>query len=211
VTLVLRAALLVLLLLGFVPASETAFAETASADAARAFDIPPLPLEDALYAFGAATGIEVYADGATLAGKRSTAVKGELAPDRALREMLVGTGLDARMMGPRAITIVTRRDDSGLYRRYSAVLQQSALRRLCAEGGAGLGTYRIAAAIWLDSGGHVQRLELLSSTGDPVRDRIVHDRLMGIAAGDIPPALPQPVVMVILPRDVAGRTGCGNG
>lgn len=202
---------MMLLLVGLVPLSDIAAAEPPPADVARVFDIPSLPLEDALYAFGAATGIEVYADGAALAGKRSTAVSGALLPDRALRALLSGTGLDARTIGPRAITLAPRRDDNAIYRQYSAVLQQAALRQLCSEGGTDLGSYRVATAIWLDPDGRVRRLELLSSTGDPTRDRMLHDRLMGVRAGDIPSTLPQPVVMVMLPRDAADRTGCGRG
>lgn len=200
-----------LLLVGLVPLSDMVVAETLQADIARVFNIPSLPLEDALYAFGAATGIEVYADGAALAGKRSTAVSGELVPDRALRELLLGTGLDARTIGPRAITLTPRQDDTAIYRQYSAILQKAALHQLCSEGGTDLGSYRIASAIWLDPDGRVRRLQLLSSTGDPARDRMLHDRLMGVRAGDIPPMLPQPVVMVILPRDAADRTGCSRG
>ncbi|GGF06543.1 hypothetical protein GCM10011611_10060 [Aliidongia dinghuensis] len=72
---------------------------------------------------------------------------------------------------------------------------------LCRELGTRPGSYRAAMRLWLDPSGTVSRADLLSSTGDPVRDRRLHETLVGSGVGTPPPvALPQPVIVVILPR-----------
>lgn len=45
-------------------------------DHRASFDIPAQPLADALVAYGSATGIEVFYDGALAIGRRSTAMTG---------------------------------------------------------------------------------------------------------------------------------------
>ncbi|MEW6639087.1 MAG: secretin and TonB N-terminal domain-containing protein [Pseudomonadota bacterium] len=169
----------------------------------QAFDIASQPLEDALYAFGAATGIEVFADGGTVRGRQSSAVKGVMAAAQALQLLLAGTGLAAHTIGARAITLAPLPSDparAARYRAYSAQLQRAALRQLCGSGDVDLGSYRIALQLWLNEAGAVRRAVLLSSTGDDTRDGRIHDRIVQMSAGRPPPALPQPVVMVILPR-----------
>jgi secretin/TonB-like protein len=180
-------------------------------DAVIAFDIASLPLEDALYAFGAATGIEVFVDGGAVTGRRSTGVKGSFTAAQALHVLLNGTGLDAQPIGARAITLSPgpqQRSSTAVYRSYSAMLQNAVLRRLCGEGGIAFGAYRIAMQLWLTEAGTVRRIELLSSTGDQARDHRISNLLEGISAGKPPPILPQPVVMVILPLSIRDSGDC---
>lgn len=163
-------------------------------------EIPSQPLEDALYAFGAATGISVLVDGRDIVGLRSTAVTGTFTSWHALRILLMGTGFDARQMKGGAVTLSRATANSGEFRAYSAVLQNAVLAQLCKDGELRLGTFRLALQFWLDDMGHVRRVALLSSTGDSVRDRRIQERLAGISAEAPPRDLPQPVGMVILPR-----------
>ena len=182
-----------------------------SRDATISFDIPSQPLEDALYAFGAASGIEVFVDGSAVGGRRSTAVKGTLTVTQALQLLLSGTGLDAHAIGNRAITLSADRpqmSSAASFRDYSAILQKAALRQLCGMGGSRPGSFRIAMQLWLDDAGGVERVELLSSTGDPARDEQIRGLLKAISVTRPPPALPQPIVMVILPRPAAESGDC---
>lgn len=64
-----------------------------AADARFHFDIPAQSLETALAAYVAVTGVETIYDSELMGARRSTAVKGVLAPDVALRVLLEGTGL----------------------------------------------------------------------------------------------------------------------
>jgi hypothetical protein len=172
---------------------------------ARSFDIPAQPLEDALYAFDVATGIEVFVDGATVAGRRSVAIKGMFTPLDALRALLAGTGLDARSIGADAVTLYSSQPQitasSLTYRDYSALVQTAVVRALCTMPDVRPGSYRVAMQLWLAPTGVVLAASLLSSTGDAERDRRIRDVLAGLPVGRAPPpALPQPVIMVILPR-----------
>jgi hypothetical protein len=189
----------------FAQASDTARSSIDNPAATKTFDIPSQPLEDALYAFDSVTGIEVFVDGSSVAGRRSTAIKGAFMPVNALRAMLAGTGLEAKTIGPNAVTLALREPqdsvNSSTYRNYSALVQTAVVRRLCAESDIRPGSYRIAAQLWLGPTGTVSAANLLSSTGDPERDRRVQQVLARISIGKSPPpALPQPIIMVILPR-----------
>lgn len=65
---------------------------------ARQFDIPEQDLAAALKAFATASGREVVAATAVIAGKRSAAVAGDFDAPRALALLLVGTGLRAEQI-----------------------------------------------------------------------------------------------------------------
>ncbi|MFT4047542.1 MAG: TonB-dependent hemoglobin/transferrin/lactoferrin family receptor [Solimonas sp.] len=74
-----------------VPAQE---GPVAMVDAASAhYDIPSLPLIEALALFGRQSGAQVTAEAALTQARRSTAVLGDYAADAALRRLLLGTGL----------------------------------------------------------------------------------------------------------------------
>lgn len=63
-------------------------APTAAVD----LDIPSQPLADALLAYGTATGLQVFYDGALEVGHRSTTVKGRFTSMTGLQTLLQGTG-----------------------------------------------------------------------------------------------------------------------
>ena len=206
--------LLVLCVLGVLspPAGAEARHEPDRSQIAVELDIPAQALEDALYAFSAATGIAVYVDGSTVSGRRSTAVKGTFTAVEALRILLTDAGLDAQPVGARAVTLLARpaqkRPNSMEYRRYSAILQSAALRRLCGDDMTSPGSYRMAMQLWVDERGQVTRVELLSSTGDAARDSRVHELMTQVSAEPPPPMLRQPIVLVILPRPPEATGDC---
>jgi iron complex outermembrane receptor protein len=71
------------------------------------YDIPALPLNEALVRFSQVTGLDVVVDQDLVKGKRSTAVRGAMAAESALQRMLAGTGLSARVT---ADGVVIRRE-----------------------------------------------------------------------------------------------------
>lgn len=85
-----------------VPASQSP-----SSPAAR-YDIPPGPLQRVLDDFEAATGYRVTLDDPSLATLPSPGVTGVFTPERALEELLEGTGLAARLVGERHAAIGLR-------------------------------------------------------------------------------------------------------
>ncbi|MGH8534697.1 MAG: STN domain-containing protein [Gammaproteobacteria bacterium] len=73
--------------------------------APRSFDIPAQSLEGALIAFGTQSGIEVLFNSDTSKDLRSPGVSGTHIPDHALRLLLAGTGLTAKVTSTGAVTI----------------------------------------------------------------------------------------------------------
>jgi hypothetical protein len=70
------------------------------------FDIPGQILADALYAYSAATGIEILVPQQMIAQLRSAAIVGMFTPEDALHSLLAGTGLAPRYTGANAFTLV---------------------------------------------------------------------------------------------------------
>ena len=108
-----------------------------SADAAQdeqvRFEIAAQPLASALDAYSAATGLEVFYDGALVAGQRSRAIHGVLEPKAALRELLAGSGLTARSTGMRSFTLVSSasiRVAGATDQSYFATLQKEVSREI---------------------------------------------------------------------------------
>ena len=64
------------------------------------FNIPAQPLSSAIAAFIKATGWEVGFTTQAVSGKRSAPVRGAMSPAQALRTLLEGTGVAARISGP---------------------------------------------------------------------------------------------------------------
>lgn len=71
----------------------------------KRFDIPTLPLADALMAFGIQSGLQVSVDTALLAGLRSPGVQGPQTPERALAALLAGTGMTWRFSSANTVVV----------------------------------------------------------------------------------------------------------
>lgn len=72
------------------------------------FNIPSLPLVQALARYGEASGFAVLVDSGMAAGRRSSPVKGYLDPYLALTYLLHGSGLTARYTGANAFTLMVK-------------------------------------------------------------------------------------------------------
>jgi hypothetical protein len=177
-------------------------------------DIPAQSLASALQAYSILTGREIFYDGALVLGRRSAAVNGIFPPDAALRALLLGTDFVSRPLGSHGFTITpaphTAIDSSGPddalapdrgYERYFAALQVSLRDVLCRSSETRPGSYRLLIRFWLTPSGDILRPQLISSTGDPERDRAFAAALPMINAGGPPPAgMPQPLTMIVFPR-----------
>jgi hypothetical protein len=187
-------------------------------DAPIDFSIPALPLTRALDAYSAATGLMVLYDSALADGRRSTAVGGKLMPDVALRVLLEGTGLVVFSSG-RAFAIEAAPADqqdatTGLDAAelsYLALVQQAIEQGFCERAETRPGAYRAALQFRIGSSGEVLSPELLSSTGDQTRDRVIVELLGRLRVGrEPPPRLAQPVSMIISPRPPAQSGDCSR-
>ncbi|MGO4717471.1 STN domain-containing protein [Bradyrhizobium sp. 2TAF24] len=206
------------MLVGLLVSIASALPRTpAAAEQRITFDIPAQPLDAALSAYGAATGIQLLFDPALTEGRRAASLKGTFTADAALGQLLAGTGIAARMIGDQGFTLVAmpvkgHARDSGemspsvrRFQSYSATLQRAMRNALCRFGETAPGAYRVLAQVWIGPSGATERAELLTSSGDAGRDAMLAASFRGLALGSLPPVdLPQPVTLLITSEDAAG-------
>lgn len=97
-------------------ASAPAAGEPAGAVAqseALTFAIPALPLDEALVAYGSASGVQVLYPAALTQGLKSAPVDGRFTREEALARLLAGTGLDYRFTDAHSVTLGDHRSDAG--------------------------------------------------------------------------------------------------
>ena len=200
--------------LGLLFAVDAAIAQ----DQRASFDIPAQPLADALVAYGAATGIEVFYDGALAVGRRSTAVTGVHQSMVALQILLRGTGQVPRTTDHAGtVTIVRAPLETaasqtaalGRYEPFFAVLQARASEVLCKSDEAKPGDEQIILSFWFDPAGMVSRVQVLDSEMSPERRLAIASGVQGLHVGRaVPAGLPQPVTMAIYAPSPGEATGC---
>jgi hypothetical protein len=166
------------------------------------FEIASQPIIEALDQYSAVTGREIFYDGALAAGRRSNPVQGLLAPDAALRELLVGTGLIAKATGKTSFTLkvaALTRIPGLAVESYFAQVRITVSRALCAHAETRPSDQDRLVRIWVAPGGSVERAQLvsLSDKQAPARD-VDQTHLLGLPVGPPPAGMPQPLVMAIL-------------
>src|SRR5262249_2098559 len=90
----------------------------------------------------------------------------------------------------------SRRDQT----RYDTALQSDVMLALCRDAATRPGQYRAALDLWVTPSGRVDHVDLLSSTGDPGRDKRIVTALDELASMPPPPGLSQPTTLLLLPK-----------
>jgi protein TonB len=85
---------------------------------------------------------------------------------------------------------------------YAGLLKNEILDRLQEEERARSGSYSVPVRAWVRQDGTIERIELVRSTGDRVRDQAIEKVLAGISRlpQAPPPNMPQPMVLRIVSR-----------
>jgi TonB family protein len=179
------------------------------------FDIAAQPLAAALQCIALQSGRPALFDSAAVSGRTSAAVRGHHAPETALRLLLEGTGLAAESMrdGPAdafvlkpvdARALAARTATDGVDTDYGAWVQARVWQALCADARTAPGGYRTLLRFEVDATGALQKPRLLTSTGNARRDAAVREALQRVRVDRAPPpAMAQPLTLVLLPRDAA--------
>jgi hypothetical protein len=185
------------------------------AEESVSFDIPSQPLAKALYAFSAATGIEVLVDARQVAGHRAPDLKGSLPPHEALSILLAGSNLAARELGQETVMLAAMSPAPAAAledQRYFADVQRAVEHALCADERTLPGRYRLALKLWIGPSGEVTRAKRLDTTGDRARDEAVDAAISRISVGKSPPPLlAQPIALIVWPSYTGAITGCSAG
>jgi len=190
----------------------------AAARAPIEFDIPAQPLDQALAAFGAASGLQIFYETALTHGRQSAEVRGRLEPEAALRLLLRGSGLTARVIATGTISITPAREADAAavavqrqikhaYLPYYGYLQAGVMTALCADPRTRPGRYHIALQYWVDATGRIAEVKLIGSSGNEARDAAIIGALQGV--GLPPPGdMPQPVTMAVEPTGPSDPAAC---
>ncbi|MFD4838741.1 STN domain-containing protein [Achromobacter sp. NPDC058515] len=187
-----------------------------------AFAIAAQPLAQALAEYSLVSGLTVLVDSALTEGRQAPAVMGNYAPGEALRKLLAGSSLAIRYASAQSFTLVAEQAPAvrnGQQARrlrdtqYAAALQGAVKRALCAAAGAEPGSYRALMQLWFDKAWRVSRVSWVASTGSPGLDGQLEAALRGVAVGPLPAGMPQPVTLLLEPRnagDCAGMPGASR-
>mgnify|MGYP006174798689 CR=1 FL=1 len=181
------------------------------------FRIDAGTLGPALHAYGRATGIAVMLDD-RYSDRPVQAVAGSYTASAAMQRLLSGTGLLARFIGGDAVIVYAPQSTSepsaarpsaqASYGDYVARLQTEVTQVLCRQPQTRPGRYRLALQMRLDGVGQVAGLRLLDSTGEASRDQAVASALQALSFAPPPPAMPQPVLLLLVPDGPGALTRC---
>lgn len=179
-------------------------------------DIGPQPLDQALDAFGAVTGFQIFYETALTAGRRSSAVRGVFDRETALRVLLAGSDLTARVIAANTISIAPLPGISADLQQakqasvaYYGSMQTSIMKALCRNAETRPGTYRIAMQYWIDGMGRIARFKMIASSGDTGRDDAIRRAMQSVVFQPPLRDLPQPVTLAIEPAARDEPAGCG--
>lgn len=180
------------------------------------FNIPSQPLADALVAYGAATGLEVYYDGTLAVGRRSAALDGSFMPMHGLEILLDGTGFWPRATAPDSFTLISlqraelpARLPESLLRQHEpffSALQAGIAAALCDTDADQV--KQIIFSFWITGTGAIYGARLLGSEQSASGARLV-ERVNKVNIGRPSPAdVPQPITMAVYPPSGEGVSGC---
>jgi TonB family protein len=192
-----------------------------AAAASFEFDIPAQPLESALDRFAAISGRSALFSSAMVAGLTAAPVHGPYTPMEALHHMLEGTGLDVEevisghvaalilrpVAAPPPASAAPQATVEERLQAYDSLLQTRIWASLCADPRTAESDYRSLLRFSVSPSGRIERVRLLGTSGDAHRDAALLDIAQHVQLEPPPAELPQPVTLLILPRQ-AGGPGC---
>ncbi|MCQ6255690.1 TonB C-terminal domain-containing protein [Pseudomonas sp. Q11] len=185
-------------------------------------DIAPQELTTALEQFSRATGMAVLVDHQLSSQRHTLGVQGLFTASQGLNVLLRGTGLVAHYARADAFTLQPVRirevplppgtapglSDSN----YAAAIQTVIQRNLCRSPLTRPGSFRAVLQVWIGRDGVVQHSRLVSSTGEPIRDKALVNSLQNLRIDrPAPSSLRQPVTLLLLPDSSGKSMECTAG
>lgn len=177
------------------------------------FDLPAQPLQSALDAYSAITGLSGFYSAESIAGHTSAAIRGWYTPDAVLRMLIENTGLIAYYTAPDAFVLepaperrVPRAAASAA--GYEGLVQSRVRDEFCRDPRIEPGDYRIAVSFYINEQGRIEQPRLLDSTGNEARDEAILGALRRVDIGLSPADASRPFAMLILPRSLTINQDC---
>ncbi|MCA6112679.1 STN domain-containing protein [Bradyrhizobium cenepequi] len=200
-----------------------AFAQVSGSATEYQFDIPSQPLASSLKVYSITTGLELYYESSLVDRHRSPALRGSFSRDAALRRLLESTGLSIASFEPGTVTILSPaqpanghdlaalKSKAAEFTPYFAVIQAGLRAAFCRVSAIQVDAAELIIRLWIAPTGAVARAEILSKTGSEERDRAYAAAIRTLAIGQAPPpAMPQPVTLMILPRTSPTAAECAQ-
>ncbi|SAI74665.1 Outer membrane receptor for ferric coprogen and ferric-rhodotorulic acid [Bordetella ansorpii] len=176
------------------------------------FDIPRLPLHEALTRYSELTQYSVLYETGLVAGQYSHPVTGAHSVDGALVLLLQDSGLRARFTNGQSY-ILTRQppvagaDPQNVRLRYEGLVQRRILGELCRHPALEAGRHRMAIRFWVGPEARLGPLQV-SVAHRPDLETAVHEALIGLPLERPPEGVAQPAIMQITPDRTGRRLGC---
>jgi hypothetical protein len=178
------------------------------------FDLPALPLEQALRRYGEITGLSIFFDTEQVRGKRSPSVRGRYARTEGLSRLLKGTQMRAQSVSSGVVTVVPLEAEAPAPDRgnvlalsYDGYLQQSILHVLCAQPGLQADRLRIALRFSINKDRRVEDLRVRVQAR-PELEPVVRQALSQARLRPPPAGLAQPMILLVSPQAAARWGGC---
>ena len=197
-----------LLIMTMITIAPAAFAQ---AGRAMDFDIPAQPLGSALKAYGEITDIELFYESNLTVDRHAAPVHGRMTPPEALRLLLEGTGLSTTSIEPGTVTIFAPsqgarnalnavKSKTHAFMPYLASVQEDLRGAFCKVPALRLDNSDVLLRLWIAPSGAVAQAELIAASEAGVRERLYIETVRKLMLTPPPPAMPQPVTLMILPR-----------
>lgn len=179
----------------------------------QAFDIAAQPLATAIHEYSVTTGIEVLYESAVTAHRQSPGVAGTYTPQQALAVLLEGSGLTAHAIAGGTITLSALPDRSAgpslpapTHAAYFASIQHSFESVFCRLPSGGWRNMRVLLKFRIASSGAIEELGIRGPAGQQDPDLV---RALGhVRFRPPPPDLPQPVMILMVPRSPEQVLAC---
>lgn len=194
-------------------------AEAVSPHILLTFDLPRMPLAEALIRYGEISGRSVLYETGSVAGKYAAPLKGRFTLDAALSRLLTDTGLRARALSAGSVTVAPVPSAapakmpsarlSAMQRQYDGYMQQRVFGALCAYPELQADRQRIVLRFSVNVQRRIVDLRVRMAEQpalEPVVRRILDKQFMDAP----PPGVAQPVLMLISPEAAARWGGCSR-
>ncbi len=181
------------------------------------FDIPSNPLGEALSAFSAATGLQLFYETDLVAGRSSSSVRGSYKAEQALKLLLGDSGVTAKSFDAGTLTLFPKSGDQGddlsapkalaaRFLPYFASLQRALRLALCRSPKIHIDSAEVRVRLWIAASGAVANAEVLSSSE---HQQSYLQALRAMSIEEPPPqGMPQPVTLLLMARNSQEAAEC---
>ncbi len=187
------------------------------------FDIPAQPLASALRLYSNEVQLRLFYDSSLMEGRQSPPVHGAMSARVVLLKLLDGTGFFVTSLEPGTATILSSapqgdnvhekfaamKSKAAQFSSYFSDVQAGLRAAFCRSPETQVDKEERIIRLWIAPSGAVAHAELISSMGKQAQDDAYAAAIRNLVIDEPPPAnLPQPITMMVLPRNSRMAAEC---